>query len=42
MTPDGDQNFRTGVTTYRSYHLYNFTPDELRAIYEEMTPERTD
>lgn len=34
---DANQNFRTGVTTRLSFHLRNFTPDEERAIFEQMS-----
>lgn len=37
---DGNTNYQTGVVTRRSLHLKNFTEDEARQIYEELTGNR--
>lgn len=37
-TSDPDTDMRTGETTYRSYHLVEFTPEEEREIFNEVNP----
>lgn len=39
-TPDGNQDYRTGATEYRSFHLNDFTPEDEEAIYAAMTSRR--
>jgi hypothetical protein len=39
-TTEGDQDYRTGATEYRAYHLKDFTREEERAVYNGVVTQR--